>query len=321
MLRRAQEAPNPKVVDGSTQQTSEQWCDDRDPPHAGSVGEAVVVKSGQHAEQTGTEVARRIDRLSVHAAKARADGHDDKANQRRREIGSRRCIVFINDRENQKHQQRGADGLVQKAGLWQTREGRKGRENAGGMLQLRISLVKRRHVIPKYERGRSKGSCSLSDTVGQHLAPRKSAKNRERQSYRGIEMCPGNFAGDVDAHHHPESPAQGDVGEAAVNGLSRVVRGKQHDHGNHSCAKQDEHKSAEELRDQLCCQGGLRVHSSPVAKVCGTALLNREVVYQGWRKLLTAEFAEKRRRERRANLLMFFSSQRPSRLFSVHSRG
>ena len=66
-------------------------------------------------------------------------------------------------------------------------------------------------------------------------------------------MSSRDFAREINAHHHRESPAQRDVGEAAVDGLARILGGKQRDHGNHSVAQQDEHKSSQELRDQLRC--------------------------------------------------------------------
>ena len=67
-------------------QASEQRSDDGDPPHAGSIGEAIVAKAGEDGKKARAEVARGIDGIAVHAAKAHADGDHDQADQRRSKI-------------------------------------------------------------------------------------------------------------------------------------------------------------------------------------------------------------------------------------------
>src|SRR5438094_9328076 len=61
-------------------------------------------------------------------------------------------------------------------------------------------------------------------------------------------MCAADSAGDVDPHSNCQPPAKGDVRVAALV--------KQHDHGNHAVAKQNENHRSQELRDEL---GGKRI--------------------------------------------------------------
>ncbi len=145
----------------------------------------------------------------------------------------------------------GADELIQKACLQDCGKGRKRGEDSGSVVQLRIGLPERRQVVPIHEgRGRER-SGGLSDGIGQDLAPGEAAEHRERQSHGGVQMRSRYLAGDINSHRDCESPAQSDVGEAAVNGFAGVLRGKEHDHGDDSGAEQNQHKGAQEFRDQF----------------------------------------------------------------------
>src|SRR4051812_24140255 len=76
-------------------------------------------------------------------------------------------------------------------------------------------------------------------------------------------MGPQNPTGDVNTHGHGKSPAQGDVGEPAMDDFSGILGWEQHDHGNHARAEEDENKCSEELSYEFGQQSGFRGHASP----------------------------------------------------------
>src|SRR5208283_1353187 len=72
--RRAQETSNTKIVDSSADQSSQQRSKHWHPPYPGSIGESVVLKSSDGGEKARPKIASRVDRVSVHAAEAHANG-------------------------------------------------------------------------------------------------------------------------------------------------------------------------------------------------------------------------------------------------------
>src|SRR5258708_10231272 len=115
---------------------------------------------------------------------------------------------------------------MNKPRLWQCGEGGKGGEPPRRVFQCRIKLLECWTVIPEYQRGSGHGCRSLSNAVGQNLAPGKSAKHGESKSYSGIEMCTRNLAGDIDSHGYRQPPTQSNVRKSAVNGLPRILGGE-----------------------------------------------------------------------------------------------
>src|SRR5581483_11163231 len=66
-----QETPHALVVHQSPDQSAEKGADDGHPEYGTSAGKAVIFESGDNGQQARAEIARRIDRVAVHAA----EGH------------------------------------------------------------------------------------------------------------------------------------------------------------------------------------------------------------------------------------------------------
>ena len=64
-------------------------------------------------------------------------------------------------------------------------------------------------------------------------------------------MGSGNLTRDVNAHGDAQSPTQSYVGETSVDDFSRILRWKQHDHGDYAGAEQDQDKRPEELGEEF----------------------------------------------------------------------
>jgi hypothetical protein len=109
-------------------------------------------------------------------------------------------------------------------------------------------------IIPKNHGSRHECSGSLRQRVRYDLAPGKSAENSQGNGYSGVQVRSGNLACHVNAHRDSETPTQSNVGEAAMNRFSRIVRRKQNDHRHNPGAKQNEHKRPEKFRDEFSHQ-------------------------------------------------------------------
>ena len=79
-----------------------------------------------------------------------------------------------------------------------------------------------------------------------------------------------HFPRDVNSHGHTQSPAQGDIGVAAMNHFSRMSGGKQNHHGDDTGAKQDQYEGAEKFGNQFRPQRRLRDHrfALPFPGIC-----------------------------------------------------
>ena len=54
----------------------------------------------------------------------------------------------------------------------------------------------------------------------------ETAKDGQRQRHRWVKVRPGNLSGNVDPHRDRQSPAQRDIGIAAMNQFSWILRWK-----------------------------------------------------------------------------------------------
>ena len=101
-------------------------------------GEAGILKPRCQCEQARPKVARRVDRIAVHAAPGNANGDDDKSHQDRVESWGRGLVLRLGDGEDHSHQDRRADHLVQQSERPCVREFRKGRKHLCGFAQVGI---------------------------------------------------------------------------------------------------------------------------------------------------------------------------------------
>src|SRR5258708_38954019 len=101
-LRISQEPSDSQIVESGSGQASYQRRNHRDPPYFCAISEAVVAKSGKRNEKARTQIARRVDGISMHSSEAHTDGYDHQSDHQRSKVGARRSIELVGDREHEK---------------------------------------------------------------------------------------------------------------------------------------------------------------------------------------------------------------------------
>src|SRR5580698_8152185 len=139
-LRGLQEAADTEVVECSPRQSSEQGRHYWNPPHSGSIGDAVILESGDYGKKARAKVPCGVNGVSVHPAEAHADGDHDQPDHQGSKVRTGRHIELIRNGEDKKNQQGSSDQLIEKSGLGHGRKRWEGSEHAGGVLELGIGL-------------------------------------------------------------------------------------------------------------------------------------------------------------------------------------
>ena len=175
----------------------------------------------------------------MHPAEAHADGDHHQSDHGGDHVCARRHIKFIDDGEDQQHQQARADELVEESRLRQAGKSWEGCEYAGRPFQVGVDLHKSRMIVPKHHGGRGKSSRGLRQGIRNYFCPRKFPEYGKGQGHRGIQVCSGDFPRDIDSHRHPQSPAESDVGKSAMNRFAGIVGREEHHHGHDARTEQD----------------------------------------------------------------------------------
>src|SRR5262249_47969624 len=116
-------ARDEQIVDISTQDAADARPDDRDPPPRVAGAEHVHAPAREGGEQSRSEIACRIDRVSGIEPEGRTDQQDQCADDNWREGPGRRGIALIGNGEDAADQQRRADDLIDQS-TWERAEER-----------------------------------------------------------------------------------------------------------------------------------------------------------------------------------------------------
>jgi len=86
-----------------------------------------------------------------------------------------------------------------------------------------------------------------------------------------------NRSGNVNSHGYAQSPANRDIGVAAMNEFPRRAGGEQNHHSDYPNAKENQYKGSKKLGYEFCEERGLWIHKLPIARL---GIRSRRVVYQ-----------------------------------------
>src|SRR5215470_10796325 len=113
---RRQESSHARIVEHRADKATDQRADDRHPENVRAISQAVVLEAGYSGEEPRAEIPRRIDRETVQAAKSHADHYHDGADQHRHQVGPRRLVALVRNREDHEQQQCSPDNLIEQSG-------------------------------------------------------------------------------------------------------------------------------------------------------------------------------------------------------------
>src|SRR6516164_9837263 len=107
-----QKWPNKRVVRQGAEKTTDVRAGNGNPP--GVRVKPGVGEPGQEGKKSGTKIARRVNRVTVHAAPRNADRHDHQTNQNRLQPREDWTITRIDNSEDQCQKECRADDLIEK---------------------------------------------------------------------------------------------------------------------------------------------------------------------------------------------------------------
>jgi hypothetical protein len=248
---------NEHVVDNRADDAAGDGTHDRHPPPAVGGAEHAGTPPGHRGEQARPEVARRVDGVAGVEAEGDADGHHQRAHQRRGEPGGGTRVLLIANGQHAQHQQRGAHHLVDQTAAEREERLRIGGEDARRAeraLHLPDAAVEGREGLPvreEDERGADERAGRLRQGKDRHLAPRKTAAHSQGDRDRRVEVRAGHAGRDVDPQHHTEAPPEVDGQVRPVGVLA------EHRLRDDAGAEHDEDQGPDELRRCLFEHGGL----------------------------------------------------------------
>ena len=228
---------------------------DGHPPVAVGRREHPAAPARERREQARPEVARRVDRIARVDAEGHADGHHRQADEHRCERGGRWGVALVAEREHHRHQQGGADDLVDEATERREVRGRVRGEDARGALRAHdlphapVEGGERLAIRQVDQGGAGKGAEHLRGHVRQDACPREAAAHGEGQGHGRVEMGAADAGRRVDAEDHGQAPAQVDA-ERAPGAV--VAEDRLRDHPE---TEGDEDGRAEEFREGFTHRG------------------------------------------------------------------
>lgn len=180
------EGPDEKLVAARSQHTPQHRPSNRYPPEMIRSGQGCVSPSGQEAEQARPEVTRGIDGPGFQIARARPDAGDQQSDDQRAGIRLRgHGVIFACDGEDAEYQQTGQDYLIHEGVERGDELTRMGKEHTCGPAigtgyGMQLVVVVNHRLVERIDQGRPDyAPQNLCRAVGRHLAPRKTAIQRQ----------------------------------------------------------------------------------------------------------------------------------------------
>ena len=231
---------------------AEHGAQDGDP----AVGPAAVALAGNRKDRVGAagaEVAGGVHRVAGGSAEGHAQGHDQAGDGPGADGtgGGRYAIdlegvAFETDGEDHEHQQRRGDQLGKEVPP-RVPDGGHRAEGA----EHRIGLVGSGLVVVLIEdinqQGAHEAAQHLGDAIAEDGAPGELAGDGQAQGDGRIQVRTGDRAGNQNAHHHGETPCEGDHDPSAAFRLGLV----QGTGGAHAVAEEHQDEGADEFEDVL----------------------------------------------------------------------
>ena len=206
----------------------------------------------------GAEVAGRIHRITGSPAEGHAQGHDQAGDGPGADGaggGGRTAdlegIALKADGQYHEHQKRGGNQFGEEVppGIPDGRHRAEGAEHGVGLVGRGLVVVLVEDID---QHGAHETAQHLGDDITDDLAPGELAGYCQAQGDGRIEVRAGNRTGDEHAHHHGETPREGDHDPSAAFRLG-FVEGTG---GAHAVAEEHQDKGADEFEDV-----GVEVHS------------------------------------------------------------
>ncbi len=267
-----QHVANDAVIGEGADDSPQDGPDYRDP----EVGVDVAVVTGEGdrlppldpGDHARPEVASGVDRVAGVGAEGQGDREHDQADDEGGEVGLDRRVVLVGQREDDRHEEAGADHLVEErpdprvqVGRGERREDRVGRDRVRRAARDVLDVLERvdRALVVDVDQERAEERAEqLRADVGQDLGPGEAAAERHRDRHGGIEVRPRDPARDVDPERHAHGPAPGDdqpvtAGRERLRSASGLVEPGDR-HRDRPASEGDQREGPEHLRAELAGQ-------------------------------------------------------------------
>ena len=236
----------------SREAAAEHGAQDGDP----AVGPAAVAlaRDGQdRVGAAGAEVAGGVHRVAGGSAEGHAQGHD-QAGDGPGADGAGGCrhaidlegVAFETDGEDYEHQQRRSDEFGKEVPPRIPDGGHRaeGAEHRIGLVGSSLVMVLIEYIN---QQGAHEAAQHLGDAIAENGSPGELAGDGQAQGDGRVEVRAGNGTGDEYAHHHGETPREGDHDPSAAFRLGLV----QGTGGAHAVAEEHQDEGADEFEDVL----------------------------------------------------------------------
>ena len=197
------------------------------------------------------EVTGRIHRVAGRSAQGHAQGHDQAGDRPGADgagggglAANLEGVILETDGQDDEHEQRGGYQLGKEVppGIPDGRHRAESAEHGVGLFGSGFIVVLVEHVDQQRAHETAQ---HLGDAIAKDHSPSELAGNGQTQGYGRIEVRAGDRTGDEHAHHHGETPGEGDYDPSAAFRLGFVEGAG----GANAVTEEDKHEGAEKLEN------------------------------------------------------------------------